>query len=1086
MKVRQKIIYRLIAVFILFAVMIVVPFSLSVVNHVQKMVQEEEDILDRSGVHAEYQEKHDMFVPRLVEQMVPYAFYILVLAFVLSIFFMRRMLVALKNLERGSRELRDGNLGVRLDVVSQDELGRVTEAFNEMATVLQRKTAELERKDTYINAMLDPLWVVDDENRIVDVNPAFTRLFGYERGEVVGRLVFDLLDSRDAAILHRQIEEKRSRGIASSYEMNVRRKDGSQIPVLVSGAPVVEEGRVVAKIAILKDFREQISLRSELQQSLDYIETVMNSIEDALLVIDRNFRIVSANRVATEKARSPLVGSGCHAMLHRSDKPCWEAGEECPAQLVFATGETHQTTHRHFDGDGSPRAFEVVASPVKDAGGHVLYVIELLRDVTERMLQQEEIGRKNRELTAINGISAILSRSLRPEEIFSKVLDRMIELFRMDGGGIFFAEETARELVCRYHRGISEEYVRMLGRVRFGEDIPGKVAMSGEMMTSSDVSRDMRVDRSLVKHSGIRGYCCIPLRGKERVIGVLCLFSFSVHLFSREEETILASIGEMTGMAIENIRLYEKMRELYEFQKKRRGDEHDRLLSLSSRLGAATELKDVLGSAIGLIKDFSRADFAWLLAADEKANLVLKASSASGMQEQVVVYGGGVSSLEGYALSRRAPVTVAQLSAEERFYRAPVVAGSSYQAAVAIPLVIGAKPVGVLALYYAAPRVIRDEELHFLEIVGNVLAVSLERSDYYARAILEKGRSEAILQSVADGIITVDTSGAVISVNRAFERLVGVPSRKAVRGALCDVFRYREENRDFRMLLGECFDAALEGVSTSRNAVLLTAYGTRLDVVINSSPVPDLNGRVIGVVSLIRDVSREREVDRMKTGIIRSVSHEFRTPLSAIVGMTEMILQGDVEGERIGRYLEVVRDEGVRLSKMVSELLSIARIESGKESLRVAPVDLPGLVEHVRQTFSSAIAAKKAILKSRFDDGVNLVADEEKVLQLLMNLVDNALTFSDEGCIIDIVAESEGGQVCLRVSDTGWGIPEEDRPHVGEHFFRGRHGARTKGTGLGLALCSEIVRMHGGSLEIRSRPGKGTEVEVKLPILEAT
>jgi GAF domain-containing protein len=168
-------------------------------------------------------------------------------------------------------------------------------------------------------------------------------------------------------------------------------------------------------------------------------------------------------------------------------------------------------------------------------------VIELLRDVTERMRDEAEIVRKNMELTVLNSISGILNRSLKPDEIFSKVLDKLIEMLSMDGGGIFFIDESAKEMVCRYHKGISDDSLKTLGRIRLGEDVPGRVAVTGHILTTSDISRDQRIERSMIKHSGIRGYCCFPVKGKERIVGVFCLFSFNPRVFTPEEEKISSS-----------------------------------------------------------------------------------------------------------------------------------------------------------------------------------------------------------------------------------------------------------------------------------------------------------------------------------------------------------------------------------------------------------------------------------------------------------------------------------------------------------------------------------------------------------------
>jgi PAS domain S-box-containing protein len=1077
---KTRIIQRLIVLLLVFALVVVGPFSFTVIKQVQKLIEQEE-ALNRSGSPGEMH-FHKEFTPRLVEQMVPFTFYILIMSFLLSIFFLRKMLISLKNLREGSRAMRDGNLDVRLDVLTEDELGDVTKAFNDMAAALQTKTQELVQKDVYVNAMLDPLWFVDQEDRIRDINPAFTRLFGHTREDVIGASVYDFLDEKNSMIMRTQLEEKREKGIASIYELNILAKSGASVPVLVSGSPIFSGDQVIGKIGVLKDFREQSNLRAELQNSLEYIETIMNSIPEELIVIDRSYKIIMANKVATENAEQDLIGKLCHQSLHKSPAPCWSAGHDCPTQSVFVNGRSCKTIHEHTDARGGKRNYEIIASPVKDASGTVQHVIELLRDVTERVETETEIVRKNKELTVLNNISGILNRSLKPDEIFTKVLDKLTGLLSMDGGGIFFLDEATKELVCQYHSGISDDYARAISRIRLGEDLPGKVAVTGQIITTSDISRDHRIERSMVKHSGIRGYCCIPVKGKERIIGVFCLFSFSPHVFTPEEESILLSVGEMTGMALENIRLYEKLRSMYERQQKRWDDEHRQLLTLSSKLGAEVGITDIMNQVLGLMKQTFRADFIWMLVNDPSGNFVLSSSTQVTGKEGGIIYAADVSSLEKFALSKRQTVPAPDIRGESRFYLSPEV--SAYHAAVAMPMFIGEKPVGVITLYHLMQKDFKEEELHFLEIMANMISVALERSEYYIRAGREKELADTIIQSVTDGIITVDIHNRVISVNSAFERLAGVGHGSAVGKHACENFRYSDENNDFCTHLGECIEAAAEGSTTSRTSIMKTRFGGSIPVTINSSPILDRNGTVTGIVNLIRDVSREKELDRMKTELVRSVSHEFRTPLSAIVGMTEMLLQGDVEEGKVDKYLSVIRNEGLRLTKMVSELLSLSRIESGKETLHFRRIDVEVLLKDILDTLSTLAEGKGAIIKYALHDVRYIVGDEENLKQVFMNLIDNALTFSDKGCNINIDMKRNGDNVDITIADNGWGIPEEDLPHLTERFYRGKHGDRIKGTGLGLALCDEIVKMHGGTLSVQSVVGKGTAVSVSIPYRE--
>ncbi len=1073
---KQRIIYRLFLIFLAFALILIIPFSLTIRKEVNKLIAEEEAIFVPTPAEKNIYNK---FSDQFTDNIIVFSFYTLIFAIIISLFFSRNLLKPIKELYRGAKAIKEGKFGVRLDVTTDDELGEVTKSFNEMAASIEKKTEELMRKELYISTMMDPLWVVSEDNTIMDINPAFTKLFGYGREEAIGASIYDFLDEENTRIMHYQIAE-REKGIASTYEISIIAKDGSVIPVLITGAPIVKNGGTVEKIGIFKDFRREYQLRDAIKESRDYLETIMDSIEDELMVIDREYRIVMANKAVKAQKGGGIIGDHCYSVLHGMPTACWHTQENCPAKKVFETGKIFRTIHHHHVPGGKRSFYDIVAYPIKDSKGNVMHVIELMRDVTERKEYEENIAKKNKELTAINSIAGILSRSLKAEEIFGSVLNKLLEMMNMDGGGIFLIDETSRELICSYYKGISEDFVKIAGRVRIGEDIPGKVAATGQIIMTSDISADPHIDRSILKHSGIKGYCAFPIQGKERIVGVLCIFSFKARNFTPEEGRLLTSIGEMTGIAIENIRLYEKMRLLYETQRQRRIDDHKNLLSLSSNLASAFDIDLVMNSTLELIRSSFRAASVWLLSNDNE-NLILKTDSGFNIKEGEIIYPKGTASIEWYAIEKKEPVIVHAISTETKFYISDYI-GANYKSAICIPVYVAEKVLGTLTLYYTIPKEPKDEDIHFLQTVSSMLAVALERSELYKSTLLEREMSDTILQSISDGIMTVDTNCKIISINKAALNMIGIAQEKASGSQCCDIFNYTDENTDFRLSLGNCIDMALGKKTANIEAQLITVNGKGLSVLISSSPIINSKGEVVGIVNALRNITREKEIDRMKTELVRLVSHQFRTPLSAIVGMTEMVVNEDVSGERAREYMEMVLNEGRRLSEMVADLLNIARIESGKDAFKKNEIDFAALLENIKGLFSNILNRKKCILTTSINgDVAGFKGDEEKISQLIRNLLDNSVTFSDEKCNISVNIALRNDNIEIKVSDNGWGIPDEDIPRLGEKFYRGGYSQKVKGTGLGLALCKEIAEGHGGSIKFDSKINKGTTVTVTLP-----
>jgi PAS domain S-box-containing protein len=952
---RNKLIYRLFLILLVFAGATMFPTVLTTHREVQEVME---------GANIELVQQH------VLNNLVTISFYVFILAFLLSLFFSRKLLLPVKELHRGAMSIRDGKMDITLSVTSRDELGEVIEVFNEMAGSLKSKTEELETKN--------------------------------------------------------------------------------------------------------RDIRE----------SRDFLEIIMDSIEEEILIVDRDYRVVKANRAVFENVQMEqalagreaaknggVIGEYCHTISHKAPRPCFHSGEECPVKEVFSTGKTFRTVHQHVGPEGALVVHEILACPIKDAEGRVINVIELLRDVTAIKVYEVALSRKNKELTAINSIAAILSRSLDTRETVRNVVGKLVEMMEMDDGGIFLADETRKELVCY-----------LTGRtIPWGDNVPSKAMSTGTLYTVSDAASEGEDSVSWLKGADIRSCCCIPLKGREGVIGSLYLLSYRTRLFSSEDRRVLTSVGDMAGIALENTRLYDRISALYEYQRSRRSQEHDSLLSLSSRLASGSDIKGAIGLTLSLIADSFKADLALLLESDGDNRLVLR-SILSEHEDPLSLPDDyfGPDSMERRALETRRPVVVP--------FFPPVTphmpALSASESAVSVPITTGEKTLGVFSLYFKTAREFREEDIHFLEITASILAVAIERSEFYEKMLAEKSLAGIVFESISDGLYTVDKNSVITSVNRAAETILGIPAADLVGKKCSDVITHRETGGRRALCGPACpLSVAVGGVPSSRDVDYLSPAGRRISVSVSCAPLINADGTLIGAVEVFRDITKEKEVDRMKTEFVTTVSHEFRTPLSAIIGMTEMLLEKEVDGERAREYIETIQNEGKRLSEMVSDLLDISRIESGEEVFREGTVQFIEIFDDIKKTFSDIIKKRKIRLETRLEDAVgDFRGDQQKVKQLLLNLVSNSINYSDEHCVIDVDVRTEGDMLKMEVADTGWGIPDKDQPFLSRKFFRGSHGLKTKGTGLGLSLCKDIAALHGGTLRVKSKAGRGTIVTIDLPI----
>ena len=254
-----------------------------------------------------------------------------------------------------------------------------------------------------------------------------------------------------------------------------------------------------------------------------------------------------------------------------------------------------------------------------------------------------------------------------------------------------------------------------------------------------------------------------------------------------------------------------------------------------------------------------------------------------------------------------------------------------------------------------------------------------------------------------------------------------------------------------------------------------------------TSPVTDRRGNFVGRIWTLRDVTADKELERMRDAFVATVSHELRTPLTSISGFIEMLQdEQHLLGENGRMYLDVIRRSAERLHQLVEDLLLVAQIEAQRVDLRQEPVDLVEVASRSVESMRAWAGEKGVRLELTADHPPKTLGDERRLGQVVDNLLSNAIKFSRAGGYVEVEVLGDGESVEVVVSDTGIGIPFEEQGHVFSRFYRARAASElaVPGTGLGLAITRALVDQHGGTIELESRQGEGTKVTVKLPAAE--
>ncbi|MCX6626659.1 MAG: CHASE2 domain-containing protein [Candidatus Solibacter sp.] len=351
-------------------------------------------------------------------------------------------------------------------------------------------------------------------------------------------------------------------------------------------------------------------------------------------------------------------------------------------------------------------------------------------------------------------------------------------------------------------------------------------------------------------------------------------------------------------------------------------------------------------------------------------------------------------------------------------------------------------------------------------------------SDLNARLLERAKFVNFALRAVGDGLLIADTEGLITFANRSAGAILGVPARGLVGQNLTQRLPGSVDAETLARLAAE--RGHFEREITIRGLRPLQ-YMLRLAAV---SADEKGGGPVLGIVASLSDVTRQYELQQTKNDVISLVSHEMRTPLTAIQGMTELLEAYDVEPVRRREMNLAINDEVKRLARMITGYLDITRLESGATAMRLSPVRAESLLERILILLEPVAAQRQIRLVRNFPaDLPPFLADADLLSRAIENLVSNAIKYSPDATAVTVSARAEEEYIALEVADHGYGIPEADIERVFEKFYRVPRvqDAGVPGTGLGLALVREIAELHHGAVSVRSEVNQGSTFTLRIP-----
>lgn len=738
---------------------------------------------------------------------------------------------------------------------------------------------------------------------------------------------------------------------------------------------------------------------------------------------------------------------------------------------------------------------------------------------------QTETSERFEELLTINALSQAISSTLNLNDMFDIIRDQVpmvtgaeevyLALYDKPSEMISFPLVVSKgKMINRETRKLSKDEVSYIITRR------RPLSLGADYFSVDSLRHSMGITNG---EDDAKSYMGVPLIAGDEVLGALAVRDTErTRAFNVNDERILTTVSTQLGAAIQNSRLFEQvsnfaeeLNDMVEQRTEELENERDRLDTLyqiTSELMRTLDMDQLLGRALGMVSKAVGAEDGVILLSDPATDKLYCRASLTPHSIYQDIEGRDTHPAEVLASwlitneDDNDHVIVVENLNEVPFWNNNLPNADQWNSALAVMLETNEDPMGVMVFLSSVANAFTESQLKLLVAAANQVSSAINSADLYQlirdqaerlgrllRAEQEEAqKNTAILESIADGVLLADANGRILLFNSAAERILQLP-RQQVRGQfISDISTlYGDQSMKWAQMLerwtgGSTPDPIEAGEFVSEQIELGS-----LTVSANLSPV-FIGEQFLGTVSVFRDITRDIEVDRIKSEFITNVSHEFRTPLTPIKGYTDLLLMGAAGNlsDSQASMLTIIKENVERLTVLVNDVLNIAKIDSQLERLAMQLVDLKDIVPNEFNKIAGRSNNAKKNLTTSVTVGSNVPsirADREKLIQIFDNLVENAFNYTRANGKIDVTVTLQPGgrDILLTITDTGVGIPEDFRDAVWRRFERNDEHALeldVAGTGLGLSLVKELVALHSGNVWFDSEVDKGTTFFVELPV----
>jgi len=404
---------------------------------------------------------------------------------------------------------------------------------------------------------------------------------------------------------------------------------------------------------------------------------------------------------------------------------------------------------------------------------------------------------------------------------------------------------------------------------------------------------------------------------------------------------------------------------------------------------------------------------------------------------------------------------------------------------VGLPLLIEQKVVGVIFVFRSYRSRFSAEDTSLLESFASQAAIAVMNARLFTQSTQQKKFLDAVLDSTADGLFLLSPELDFSRFNRACSRLTGYTEEEVLKNSHGSIIKWkqREPGSSLEEALEEGWPFTDIQSSLYVEGDLIRKDGSLISIGITYAPIYSSEDSLLSIVANIRDITKFREAEELKSSFISVISHELRTPVALIKGYVGTLRREDAQWDRetVEDSLAVIEEESDRLAELIDDLLDASRLQSGAPVLNLSEVNLGRLASRLIERFQTQ-SSHHSFQSMIPEDSSIVIADEERIIQVITNLLSNAVKYSSDGGEISISGQRKENAYVLCVSDQGSGVDPDDIPYIFDRFYRAHSAVKkTSGAGLGLFLAKAVVEAHGGRIWVDESYHDGARICFSLP-----